>query len=312
MTLSCLQTDAGESDGREELGTQFIEATDPKLDASRYLPLQLTPVMPNFGARVTGIDLSRPQPEEVKARLREAWLNFGVLFFTGQTRAFTPDEQLRVAGIFGEPDTGSPMVEKATSQVDLITIDEKRPPLTNLWHSDNTTLPVPSLGTLIQIQVCPPVGGNTAWACTRKAYNCLSEGMKAYLADKEAVHYWDTRGTSDPVYLQNFDDAAYLERIRAYPPKSNPVVLTHPLTGEKSLYVNETYTRFIRGLHKYESRAILEFLYSWIRMPEFYTSHHWQENDVAVWDNFSMQHYAIADFTAKRVNQRVTFNAHAA
>lgn len=294
------------------MGTQFIEPIDPKLDPARYLPVRIVPLMPNFAARVEEIDLSVEQPEEIKAILRQAWLNFGVLFFTGQTKAFTPDEQLRVATIFGVPDNGSPMVEKATSQVDLITIDEKRPPLTNLWHSDNTTLPVPSLGTLIQIQVCPPVGGNTAWACTRKAYNCLSDGMKAYLEGKVAGHYWDNRGNSDPVYLQNFDDAAYLERVRKFPPKLNPVILTHPLTGEKSIFVNETYTRYISGLHKYESRAILEFLYSWIRMPEFYTSHHWSPNDVAVWDNFSMQHYAIADFTETRVNQRVTFNAHVA
>lgn len=265
------------------MGTHFIEPIDSKLNPGRYFPVQIIPLMPNFGARVEGIDLSVEQSPEIREKLHEAWLNFGVLFFTGQTKAFTPDEQLRVASIFGIPDNGSPMVEKATSQVDVITIDEKRPPLTNLWHSDNTSLPVPSLGTLIQIQICPPVGGNTAWACTRKAYNCLSEGMKTYLDDKVAGHYWDTRGNSEPVYLANFDEASYMDRVRRYPPKLNPVVLTHPLTGDKSLYVNETYTRYIEGLHKYEGRAILDFLYSWIRMPEFYVSHHWSENDVAVW-----------------------------
>jgi taurine dioxygenase len=293
------------------MGTHFIEPIDATLDTARYLPLRIVPLMPNFAARVEGIDLSTPQPPEIQELLRDAWLNFGMLFFTGQTKAFTPDEQLAVASTFGVPDNGSPMVEKATSQVDLITIDEMRPPLTNTWHSDNSSMPVPSLGTLIQIQTTPPVGGNTAWACSRKAYNCLSDSMKAYLADKVAVHYWDTRGTSEPVYLQNFDDAAYMERVRNFPPKPNPVILTHPLTGAKSIYVNDTYTKYIQGLHKHESKAILAFLYDWMRMPEFYVSHHWSQNDVAVWDNFTVQHYALADFTQTRVNQRVTFSARA-
>jgi taurine dioxygenase len=87
--------------------------------------------------------------------------------------------------------------------------------------------------------------------------------------------------------------------------------MTHPPNGEKSLHVNKTGTRYISGLHKTESPAILEFLYGWIHMPEFYVSHHWNENNAAVWDNFSMQQYAVADFTEMRVNQRVTFNADA-
>ncbi|MET0372952.1 MAG: TauD/TfdA family dioxygenase [Rhizorhabdus sp.] len=292
------------------MGTEFIERIQARQRPEQYLPLSITPLMPNFAARVEGIDLSVEQPEEVRVALREAWLTFGVLFFTGQTKAFTPDEQLRVASIFGVPDNGSPMVEKATTQVDVITTDADRPPVTNLWHSDNTSMPVPSLGTLIQIQKCPPVGGNTAWACTRKAYNCLSEGMKQYLSDKIAVHYWDGRGRSQPVYLQNFNQDVYFEKLAKYPPKENPVVMTHPITGEKSIYVNETYTNYIQDMHKYESKAILEFLYSWMRMPEFFISHHWTENDVAVWDNFSMQHYGLADYAEYRVNQRVTFNPY--
>lgn len=292
------------------MGTEFIIPISERLRPEQFLPLDIVPLMPNFAARVEGVDLSVTQPEEVRKALREAWLRYGVLFFTGQSKAFTPDEQLEVARIFGVPDNGSPMVEKATSQVDVITIDERRPPLTNLWHADNTSMPTPSLGTMIQIQRCPSVGGNTAWSCTRKAYDCLSEGMKAYLDDKIAVHYWDTRGRSDINYLSDFDEQAYFDRVRKYPPKENPVVPRHPITGERSLYVNETYTSYIRDLHKYESKAILEFLYSWIRMPEFCIAHHWSTNDVAVWDNFAMQHYALADYTQTRVNQRVTFNPY--
>jgi taurine dioxygenase len=263
--------------------------------------------MPTFGARIAGVDLTTEPSDDMRALLRQAWLTYGVVVFTDQRR-FSADQHLEVARIFGEPDFGSRLVEKLTPQVDLITTDAARPPVTNLWHSDNTTLELPSLGTLIQIQECPSVGGNTSWASTAKAYRCLSDNMKRYLEGLTAVHYWDGRGHREPIYLNsNWDEQAYFKKLSENPPRSWPIIRVHPITGEKSLYVNETYTNYIEGLHRYESDAILKFLYSWIRMPEFYATHNWAPNDVAVWDNFSVQHYGLADYTEYRVNQRVTF-----
>jgi len=289
------------------VGTHFIEKVTDDLRPERFAPLQVTQLMPTFGARIAGVDLTAELSDEVRVLLRGAWLAYGVIVLTGQPK-LTADQHMEAARIFGEPDFGSRLVEKLTPQVDLITTDAARPPVTNLWHSDNTTLEIPSLGTMIQIQDCPPVGGNTAWASTSKAYRCLSESMKRYLDGMMAVHYWDGRGRKEPVYLNSdWDAQTYFKKVSENPPRRWPVVIAHPITGEKALYVNETYTTYIEGLHRYESEAILNFLYSWIRMPEFCVSHNWAPNDVAVWDNFSVQHYGLADYTEYRVNQRVTF-----
>jgi taurine dioxygenase len=289
------------------MSNHFIEKPDDAMLPERFTPLRVTQLMPTFGARIEGVDLTADLSTEMKDLLRKAWLTYGVVINSGQP-ALTSEQHLAVAGIFGEPDLGSPFVEKLTAQVDVITTDAARPPVTNLWHSDNTTLENPSLGTMIQIQQCPPVGGNTSWASTAKAYRCLSEKMKAYVDGLTAVHYWDGRGHREPVYLNaNFDAEDYLKKVSANPPRSWPVVRTHPITGEKALYVNETYTTYIEGVHRYESDAILNFLYSWIRMPEFYATHNWAPNDIAVWDNFAVQHYGVADYSEFRVNQRVTF-----
>jgi taurine dioxygenase len=292
---------------KEAMSSYFIEKPDPALDPERFAPLEVRQLMPHFGARIEGVDLTADLSDDLRALLRAAWLAYGVVIFTGQ-KTLGPDEHLAAASIFGTPDLGSRLVEKLTSQVDLITTDEARPPVTNLWHSDNTTLEAPSLGTMIQIQECPPVGGNTSWASTKKAYRCLSDHMKGYLEGLIAVHYWDGRGHRQPVYLNTmWDEAAYFKKVSENPPRRHPVVSEHPITREKALYVNETYTTYIEDLHRYESEAILNFLYSWIRMPEFYVTHNWAPNDVAVWDNFAMQHYGVADYTQHRTNQRVTF-----
>lgn len=283
----------------------FIADVGDAARPERFLPLKIKPLMPGFGAMVGGVDLARELSRETQAILREAWLQFGVIFLRGQER-LSPERHWELAAIFGTPDAGSHMVEKGAG-VDLLITDAGKPPVANTWHSDNTNLEHPSLGTFIQIQDCPPVGGNTMWASAQRAYEFLSPNMKACLEGLTAVHYWNTRGYREQTHLAARLDAEFLDRVRDYPPVEHPVVLTHPMTGRKSIYVNETYTKFIKGLHVYESRCLMDFLASWIRMPEFCLTHHWQENDIAVWDNFAMQHYALADYSAFRVNQRVTF-----
>jgi taurine dioxygenase len=96
--------------------------------------------------------------------------------------------------------------------------------------------------------------------------------------------------------------------LPVFPPVDQPVVLTHPLTGAKSLFVNEHFTTHIKGVHDAESEGLLRMLYAWLALPEFQICHEWEENGVAVWDNYRTQHYALNDyFPARRTNQRVTF-----
>ena len=210
------------------MSSHFIEKPDDTLDPERFAPLGVRQLMPTFGARIEGVDLTDDLSDETRTLLRDAWLAYGVIILTGQRR-WGPDEHLAAASIFGTPDLGSRLVEKLTPQVDVITTDESRPPVTNLWHADNTTLEAPSLGTMIQIQECPPVGGNTSWASTKKAYRCLSDRMKGYLDGLTAVHYWDGRGHREPIYLTTmWDEESYSRKVRENPPGATPSSLSTP------------------------------------------------------------------------------------
>lgn len=290
------------------MSSEFIKTIDDTLSPDRFKPLCITPLMPGFAARVDNIDVSRPLSEDIKLKLREALLRFGVLFFENQEKLST-DAQIAFASVFGTPDDGSPFIAKIAKHVDILITDKQRPPYANLWHADNTGVPHSSFGTLIQIQECPPIGGNTAWSSARKAYECLSNEMKAYLDQLVAIHYWDNRGktNSHDDAKEEADFDKYFDRIKTLYPQKHPVIMRHPITGSRSIFVNEVYTKYIKDRHAYEGDAILEFLFKWNKIPEFHVVHHWQKNDVAVWDNFSMQHYALADYEAFRVNQRVEF-----
>ena len=89
----------------------------------------------------------------------------------------------------------------------------------------------------------------------------------------------------------------------------HPVVQTHPVTGRKSIYVNDIFTRGIVNLPPAESDAILPFLVRHVQRPDFTYRHTWEVGDVVIWDNRRTQHYALFDFDGRRVVHRVEFHA---
>ncbi|MEQ8662842.1 MAG: TauD/TfdA family dioxygenase, partial [Gammaproteobacteria bacterium] len=104
------------------------------------------------------------------------------------------------------------------------------------------------------------------------------------------------------------DGAARLERARREtPPVTHPVVVEHPVTGRRVLYVNPTFTARIVELAPAESRALLDLLFAHLLRPEFQVRLQWRVDDVAVWDNRATQHYATGDYyPALRRMHRIT------
>ena len=89
----------------------------------------------------------------------------------------------------------------------------------------------------------------------------------------------------------------------------HPVIRTNPDSGRKCVFVNADFTRNIVGIDRHEARGMLNFLLDWLKKPEFMVHHQWEAGGIAIWDNRSTQHYAVADYWPHyRVNQRVTFN----
>ncbi len=274
--------------------------------ARRYEHIRPTPRLPDFAAWIDGVDLTRPLSEPVRVELRRALADFEVLFFRPQV--LTPAQHVALAEVFGPVSGGSFFERHATApEMEMIVTDRERPPSIDQWHTDLTWQARPPMGTVIQITETPPHGGNTCWLSTSKAFAALSPGMQAYLEGLTATHTWEVSGFRDALGLRG--DEALVNAIRHYKPVSHPVVLVHPDSGRRCLYVNDSFTKCLDGIDKRESRAMLAFLSSWIRRPEFTVQHEWQAHGLAVWDNRSTQHYANADYWPhRRVNHRVTFD----
>ena len=84
-----------------------------------------------------------------------------------------------------------------------------------------------------------------------------------------------------------------------FPNPAHPVVLTHPDTRRRVLFVNRQFTVKILGLNAEESRSLLETLYQQASVPEYQFRLRWRPGTLAIWDNRSCQHYAANDYYPK-------------
>ena len=266
--------------------------------------LELTPLTPIIGVQVSGIDLRHPLEAAVLRELREALLDWKVLFFRDQD--ITTEQHLAFARQFAELEVHPFAPSKpGYPEVLAITHNSESRGRENTWHSDVTWREIPSLGSVLRAIEIPSVGGDTLFADMYAAYEGLSDAVKAKIEGRRAVHDFAhfrrslVKAGKTPQEIEAFN--------KAYPMVEHPIVRIHPETGREALYVNAAFTQHIVGLDKEESDALLAHLYAQAAIPEYQCRFRWETNSVAFWDNRASQHYAASDYwPAVRRMERVT------
>jgi taurine dioxygenase len=242
--------------------------------------------------------------------LRAALLRHGVVVLRDQK--LSREAQLAFARRLGKPEV-HPIANGMAEHPEIIRVLKpagERAFFGTSWHTDNSFFERPTSFTILYGDTVPPVGGDTVFASMELAYETLSAPLKALLDPLVAVHSassaYDPRTTGDAKYkgeapiTYTYSDAIWKE-------VEHPVVRTHPETGRKSLYVNPMFTQRIVGLAAHESRALLEMLYAHATRLEFTCRVRWTPGSLTMWDNRSVQHYAIDDYADfERVMYRVT------
>ena len=266
--------------------------------------LTLTPLTPTIGVEVGGIDL-RTLPDAATLRaLRDALLEWKVLFFREQD--ITTDEHVAFARAFGELEVHPFAPHKpGYPEVLAITHGPGNRGRENTWHSDVTWRLEPSLGSILRAVEIPEVGGDTLFADMYAAYEGLKDEVKAEIEGRNAVH--DFNHFRKGMRKRGMSEAEIEEFNRKYPEVEHPIVRTHPETGRKGLYVNAAFTMRIVGMEKERSDSLLRHLYAQASIPEYQCRFRWRKNSLAFWDNRSTQHYAASDYyPAVRAMERVT------
>jgi taurine dioxygenase len=274
-----------------------------------YKYLSIEPYTPNIGAIVHDVDLAKIADEGPRAELRKALAEFQVLFFRKQT--LTPEQQVDVAKIFGDPDKAKAFFPRHTTQKAIELIEAKPSGHrygTDQWHADITFSPNPPTGTVLYAHVIPASGGDTLWASATAVYDSLPKSLQLYLEELEATHSFGHSGWPDYFAQLENGEAIYRKARADYLPVVHPVVRVHPVTGKKLVYVNPNFTDRIKGLSRQQSDALLTFLFAQFQRPEFQARLIWEQHTVAIWDNRATVHYATADYgNQHRLLHRVTF-----
>ena len=287
-------------------GHQSVEPT--VLRDFRHIEVQRAGLA--LGAYVSGIDLSEPQSEVVHEEIATALWDHHVLFFRKQD--MSPEAQVAMARHFGEPEPHEIFsADPKFPELSLLENDASKPPEINTWHSDVTYRKAPNMCAILYCLECPDVGGDTMFLNTQLAYETLSADMKALLLASTLEH--DVlniyRGTT---YLDRAGgDEKEAELKRMHPPVTHPAVIAHPITGKAGLLVNATHGTRFTNMSRLESRHLMNMICEHQQLPEFQVRFEWEPGSVAMWDNFSTQHYAVADYyPQRRVMRRITVAGH--
>ena len=257
-----------------------------------------------LGAEISGVDLAQDLPDGVVAEIRAALVEHQVIFFRDQD--LSPARQVAFGRRFG-PLNIHPYVRGMEGYPEVMEIIKEPGDRTNFgggWHSDTSCLERPAIGSILHAIELPEWGGDTLFSSQVAAYEALSPGMKATLEGLRAVHSAGREYSAQGHSAQKRSSMSVAEAEGAVGEFIHPVVLAHPESGRKALYVNPAFTMRFEGWTKRESRPLLDFLFEHCRYEGYTCRFAWKPGSVAFWDNRQVWHFALNDYPGQRRHMR--------
>jgi taurine dioxygenase len=271
------------------------------------MSLTIRKVAGALGAEISGADLSANLPDGVITQIRAALVEHQVIFFRDQS--LSPEDQVAFGRRFG-PLNIHPYVRGMDGHPEVMEIIKEPADRTNFgggWHSDTSFLERPAIGSILYALELPEWGGDTLFSSQVAAYEALSPGLKATLEGLSAVHSAGQEYSAQGHSAQKRGSMSVAEAEGAVGEFIHPVVLVHPESGRKALYVNPAFTLRIEGWTKRESRPLLDFLFEHCRYEGYTCRFNWRPGSVAFWDNRQVWHFALNDYPGqRRYMRRVT------
>lgn len=261
----------------------------------RNSQIEVRPIAGSIGAEIHGVDVSKDLDERTVGDIRKALLDHCVIFFRDQKidvpqhKAFTR----KFGELFIHPNYRGLSADNEIVNITRLPGDKKI--VGEEWHADTTMVAEPPMGAILYAIEVPPYGGDTIFANQYLAYESLSDGMKRMIDPLKALH--SDRKVAGPQANMNAkrstkvrEDSDWRETVSVH-----PVVVRHPETGRKYLYVNHSYTYCFEGMTEEESRPLLDYLLDHGHRPEFTCRFRWETGSIAFWDNRVCKHLAVHD-----------------
>ena len=247
------------------------------------------------GAEIEGLDLKNTSEKNIEV-IKSLLFEHKVIFFRNQNLAHA--ELINLSRCFG-PVEKHAYVKGLPEYPEILRIVKEPFEKNNWgenWHSDVSYNEEPTLAVILKSVEIPPIGGDTMFSNMELAWETLDNDIKNIIKNKKAIH--SSLGAA--FFVDNFKGMKSNNSNLDEYSNEHPIVRTHPVTGKKILYVNWTYTKKIVGMEKKESDDLLNKIFKHQERLELTCRFRWTKNAVAIWDNRSVIHYAIADYFPNR------------
>ena len=264
-----------------------------------------------LGLKITGVDLKNEIDPVILSQLRSLWVEYSILIFAEQKLSHLEFEKFSLNfGEYGD----DPYIDSIEGHPHIIEVrkeeNEKATHFGGSWHSDWSFQKRPPSATLLHSKIIPPVGGDTLFANTIRAYEDLSEELKSELKDLKITHSASLPYADDGFYALEKEKDRSMKIVPSKEAKktyTHPLVRNHAETEKKGLFINPVYSLGILDMSENESKRLLDYLYSHMIQEKYIFRHKWQENMLIMWDNRSVMHQAEGGYEGhKRLLHRIT------
>lgn len=260
--------------------------------------IKMEPLSKFSGVKILGVDLRNTIDGSLAEVLREALAYYSILYFPGQD--IEAEHQADFAALFGKVDrslirSGENPDQKQSSRGVMYVSNMKEngrnigvlPDGEMHFHSDGSHRNSPYRATSLYAIKVPSKGGETLFASMTAAYEALDDGTKVRLEGMTAKHIFNYNKTKREDIPEKAEASA-----------EHPLILVHPQTKRKSLYLSRLMTVKINGMAISASNELLLSLFDHCEKPEFIYTHEWTPRDLVIWDNRSVNH-ARRDFPSE-------------
>jgi len=242
-----------------------------------------------FGAR---LELSGPGPltRDERAELRRLFALHGLLVV--RDGEISPERQIELLAVLGriEPDPeGRPMRMEVTNQHDRSTA----PPGELVFHYDYAYDPAPIPAISMYGESVVPGATPTLFARSSSVLERLPRALVESLRDRVASHACFLFRPDAPGVRSREPQPIIARGEAGWGPEHywtrHPAILRNP-HGVETLFLCLQHTDRIHGMSREESDEVLAEVYAELYSPDHVYAHAWQQNDLVMWDNLTVQH----------------------
>lgn len=275
--------------------------------------MRVRPLSP-MGAEVIGAPLHEPLSAETVAKIRDYWVQYGILLF--RNAGDSAETHLRLSECFGELQPAATAVNRNKDNPLLMEIvhDPTSPRLKTYtvyevdgqersgyiaWHWDQSFTAEIVRGAVLRMIEPATEDGRTGFIDAIAAYDRLPVSLRERIENLEVVYHFTAKQEENWLccpdslrVLQREEgaDAAFAKYKNDFPPVVHPLVITQRETGKKVLKLSPMHAQYVLGMDRAEGDALLKELASYLLDERFAYFHTWQRHDMIVWDNWRIIH----------------------